>query len=260
MNSNIKFARFDSDGLELVVNTGTGMAIDKTAWRKTGLPYHSWDCLSEFFAAPSDLLKLMLDNMASSIVIDCETGQIGVLRSADINLDTSAYITLVNNYHLIDEINSTINLPLYTKVLEMDLDALEHKKREEIAKNHRPKKEVKRVSDLEFVFESQLEAFLQVNDIHVERQVRAMGLVIDLWIPDQLIVEVKAGKVSGNDACQAIDYLITFGLDVLLIGTGISKSATRAIEAVNKVSSISNRILFVTKDAAFGYLKGVCKS
>lgn len=111
---------------------------------------------------------------------------------------------------------------------------------------------------LELDFESRIEAFLQVNEIHVERQVSTNQKRVDLWIPDQLMIEVKSGKVTGDDACQAIDYLATFERDVLLVGTGMSSAASRGIEAANKISKEA-KILFVTQEACFGYLKSVCK-
>lgn len=110
----------------------------------------------------------------------------------------------------------------------------------------------------EFLFESKLEAFLQVNGIEVERQVASNQKRIDLWIPGQLMIECKAGKVTGDDICQAVDYLATFERDVLLIGTGMTSAASRGIEAINKLSS-ECKLLFVTQEACFGYLKTVCK-
>jgi hypothetical protein len=110
----------------------------------------------------------------------------------------------------------------------------------------------------EFIFESKLEAFLQVNEIEVERQVCASGKRLDLWIPGQLMIECKSGRVTGDDICQAIDYLSTFKRDVLLVGTGMSSSASRGIEAVNRLSE-NCKLLFVTQEACFGYLKAVCK-
>lgn len=110
----------------------------------------------------------------------------------------------------------------------------------------------------EFDFESRLEAFLQVNDIEVERQVASNEKRIDLWIPGQLMIECKAGKVTGDDICQAVDYLATFERDVLLIGTGMTTAASRGIEAINKLS-FECKLLFVTQEACFGYLKAVCK-
>lgn len=110
----------------------------------------------------------------------------------------------------------------------------------------------------ELEFESKLEAFLQVNEIQVERQVSSAGKRLDLWIPGQLMIECKAGRVTGDDVCQAVDYLATFQRDVLLVGTGMSSAASRGIEAVNKISKEA-KVLFVTQEACFGYLKAVCK-
>ena len=134
----------------------------------------------------------------------------------------------------------------------------EFKERERQAKESHYTKPTSNRECPEFIFESQLEAFLQVNEIYVERQVRARGKILDLWIPNQLIIECKSGKVSGNDACQAIEYLVSFNLDILLVGTGLTGAASRAVESVNKLSR-KYKILFVTKESCFGYLKGVCK-
>jgi hypothetical protein len=102
-------------------------------------------------------------------------------------------------------------------------------------------------------FELRLEAFLQVNGFFVERQVSSSGKRLDLWLPGIMMIECKAGRVTGDDVCQGLDYLASFRKNILLIGTGLSTAASRGIEAANKLSEV--KLIFVTHEASFDYLK-----
>lgn len=105
-------------------------------------------------------------------------------------------------------------------------------------------------------FESSLVSFLSSKSIQFERQLKHGKSRFDIVVPGELIIEIKAGRVTGDDACQALDYLAFYKLDVLLVGSGLSSSASRAIEAANKISQDA-KILFVTEAACFSYLRDV---
>jgi hypothetical protein len=105
-------------------------------------------------------------------------------------------------------------------------------------------------------FEDEVFSFLENQGFTPLRQVKSGNLRMDLLIPGQLVIELKAGKVTADDVCQAIDYSASHSMDVLLVGTGLTSAATRGIEAVNKISDI-NQLMFVTRNACFRYLNGV---
>jgi hypothetical protein len=105
-------------------------------------------------------------------------------------------------------------------------------------------------------FEDEVFSFLENRGFNPLRQVKSGNLRMDLLIPGQLVIELKAGKVTADDVCQAIDYLASHSMDVLLVGTGLTSAATRGIEAVNRISDI-NQLMFVTRNACFRYLNGV---
>jgi hypothetical protein len=108
-------------------------------------------------------------------------------------------------------------------------------------------------------FETSLMAFLTNRGVTAVRQVTSGSNRLDILVPGHLIIEIKAGKVTGDDMCQAIDYLAMHKMDVLLVGTGLSDSATRGMAAINLISD--HQILFVTKNACFHYLEAVvCKT
>jgi hypothetical protein len=98
--------------------------------------------------------------------------------------------------------------------------------------------------------------FLENRGFSPLRQVKSGNLRMDLLIPGQLIIELKVGKVTADDVCQAINYLASHSMDVLLVGTGLTNAATRGIESVNRISG-DNQLMFVTRNACFRYLNGV---
>ncbi len=112
----------------------------------------------------------------------------------------------------------------------------------------------KRNHDTERQLEIDLQAWLLALGVDVESQVATSKHRLDLWIPGKLMIELKAGKVSGDDVCQAIDYHATYQRKILLVGKGLSDSATRGIDGFNR-SIQDDAILFVTWGAVKPYLK-----
>ncbi len=67
--------------------------------------------------------------------------------------------------------------------------------------------------------ELELYLWLISNGIEAERQVSTSSRHrIDIWIPGKLFLELKAGNVTGDDICQAMDYYATFSVPILLVG------------------------------------------
>jgi very-short-patch-repair endonuclease len=132
-------------------------------------------------------------------------------------------------------------------------DALEFLEAKSLAKEKQEVKKARQREESNFEFE--LLSFLEIRGFKVQRQVHSGHLRMDLLIPNQLIIELKVGKVNGDDVCQAADYLASHAMDVLLVGTGLTNGATRGIEAINRISK-ENQLLFVTRNACFRYLNG----
>jgi hypothetical protein len=112
----------------------------------------------------------------------------------------------------------------------------------------------KRNSDTERQLEIDLQAWLLAFGVNVESQVTTNNHRLDLWIPGKLMLELKAGKVTGDDICQAIDYYATYQRKILLVGKGLSDSATRGIDGFNR-SVEDDALLFVTWGAVKTFLK-----
>ena len=70
-----------------------------------------------------------------------------------------------------------------------------------------------------------------------------------------MMLELKAGKVTGDDVCQAIDYYATYQRPIILIGKGLSTAASRGIEGINKEITL-DALVFVTWSTVKTYLKG----
>lgn len=104
---------------------------------------------------------------------------------------------------------------------------------------------------------SVLEFFKQLG-VAVESQLIAGQHRLDIVVPGELIIELKAGKITANDMCQALDYLASYPYDVLLVGTGLTSEATRGMEAINRIAQ-TNKILFVSRNASFKYLNAIFK-
>lgn len=119
--------------------------------------------------------------------------------------------------------------------------------------------EKKKKQQPEATLEHDLYCWLMVKGINVERQVStASRHRLDLWIPGKMMLELKAGKITGDDVCQAIDYQATYEKQILLIGKGMSDAASRGIEGYNKATGAES-IVFVSWEAARIYLGAVLR-
>jgi hypothetical protein len=125
--------------------------------------------------------------------------------------------------------------------------AKEKAKREDIPQNPRQKPEQK--------LEDQLYDWLRIKGVDVERQVTTAKHRLDLWIPSKAMLELKQGRVSGDDVCQAIDYAATYQMPIVLVGTGLSSGASRGIDGFNRAMG-KDLIIFVTWGGVRTYLNG----
>jgi hypothetical protein len=114
----------------------------------------------------------------------------------------------------------------------------------------------KTVKPLEKDLESDLLKWLHMRGVHADNQIKTSKHRMDLWIPGKCFLELKTGKVSGDDVCQAIDYCAEYKLPVILVGNHIGEMASRGIEAFNKAVD-GDLITFVQWSAVKTYLKGM---
>jgi hypothetical protein len=112
------------------------------------------------------------------------------------------------------------------------------------------------VKPLEKDLESDLLKWLHMRGVQADNQIKTSKHRMDLWIPGKCFLELKAGKVSGDDVCQAIDYCAEYKLPVVLVGNHIGEMASRGIEAFNKAVD-GDLISFVQWSAVKTYLKGL---
>lgn len=126
---------------------------------------------------------------------------------------------------------------------------------EQTVRKSSPKKEV--VS--EKTLERNLLEWLHSRGIQSDLQISTAKHRMDIWIPGKCFLELKKGKVSGDDVCQAMDYCCEYKRTVVLVGNHISEMASRGIEAYNK-SLNSEMLAFVSWSAVKTYLKGLLEN
>lgn len=109
---------------------------------------------------------------------------------------------------------------------------------------------------LEKNLEQDLLLWLHSKGIQADTQVLTARHRTDIWIPGKCFLELKKGRVSGDDICQAMDYCCEYKRTVVIVGNHISEMASRGIEAFNK-SVNSEMLVFVSWSAVRTYLKGL---
>ena len=109
---------------------------------------------------------------------------------------------------------------------------------------------------LEKDLEAELLLWMHSKGIQSDSQIQTSKHRMDLWIPGKCFLELKKGKVNGDDVCQAIDYCAEYKLPIVLVGNHIGDMASRGIEAFNKAVD-GDMIAFVQWSAVRIYLKGL---
>ena len=115
-----------------------------------------------------------------------------------------------------------------------------------------PKKLISKEDELEI----ELYKWLKSNGINCERQVynATKTSKYDIWVPGELILELKANRISGSDVCQAIRYYIESRRQVVLVGKACSPNLIGTIEEFNRYTE-NTSIRFVSWDLIKIYLK-----
>lgn len=115
---------------------------------------------------------------------------------------------------------------------------------------------VKNQKTLEIKKEDEIYDWLRLQGVTVERQVKtSSNHVVDLWIPDKMIIEIKRGSISANDVCQCIDYASEYRIPIILIGDKVTGKASRGLHGFNKLCP-NHKISFVSWDIVYDFLKG----
>lgn len=129
---------------------------------------------------------------------------------------------------------------------------------QEVSKDEkeRSKTQPKARQKTEQKLEDGLYDWLRIKGVEVERQVATAKHRLDLWIPNKAMLELKQGRVSGDDVCQAIDYAATYQMPIVLVGSGLSSAASRGIDGFNQATG-KDLIVFVTWSGIRHYLSGV---
>lgn len=122
--------------------------------------------------------------------------------------------------------------------------------------DEKPAKLAKPRSQPEKLLEEDLRLWLIASGVEVESQVSTQRHRLDLWIPGQMMLELKAGKATADDVCQALDYYSHYQRPVLLVGSGLTNSASRGLGAITNLIG-DNAVMFVTWGAVKPYLSSV---
>jgi hypothetical protein len=102
--------------------------------------------------------------------------------------------------------------------------------------------------------ENALFDWLRMQGVNVEKQVKTSeNHVFDLWIPGQMILELKASSVTANDVCQCIEYAVNYNQPIILVGDSINSRASKGLSSFNLISE--NKILYLSWDTVTDYLK-----
>jgi hypothetical protein len=104
--------------------------------------------------------------------------------------------------------------------------------------------------------EEDLLKWIRSRGIDAENQIATSKHRMDVWILGKCFMELKKGKVNGDDVCQSIDYCAEYQLPVIIVGSHINEMASRSIEAFNKAVD-SDMLTFVQWSAVKTYLKGL---
>ncbi|MEM8610436.1 MAG: hypothetical protein AAGF93_00345 [Cyanobacteria bacterium P01_H01_bin.105] len=107
---------------------------------------------------------------------------------------------------------------------------------------------------LERDLEAELLYWLDQQGIIAEQQVASRGKRTDVWIPGECFLELKRGKVTGDDVCQATKYYTLYSRQIILVGETLSLRAGEGISAINKITR-KNALAFVTWSGIKTYLK-----
>lgn len=118
------------------------------------------------------------------------------------------------------------------------------------------KQKKKVVKVLEKDLENDLVKWLDIHGIVVETQTTVGGYRTDIWIPGVCFLELKRGKVTAKDFCQALRYSVETDRKIILVGKNVEKDVIETISMYNNLLDCE-KVTFVSWDTVKVYLKGL---
>lgn len=122
--------------------------------------------------------------------------------------------------------------------------------------NSKVVKKVKKQEKLEKDLEQELYDWISLNGVICEKQVVMGGYRSDIWIPGVCFLELKRGKVTSKDFCQALRYNVETNRKIILVGSNIEKDVMSTITAYNEMSN-ADVICFLSWETVKVYLRGL---
>lgn len=123
---------------------------------------------------------------------------------------------------------------------------------EQEVKKPKPKPKKQLEQDLEL----ELMVWLHDNGINAEKQTKVGNYRTDIWIPGVCFIELKRGKVTAKDFCQALRYNVETDCKIILVGADVEKDVVATINTYNNLSGCE-KIIFVPWDTTKTYLRGL---
>lgn len=117
-----------------------------------------------------------------------------------------------------------------------------------------PKRKSSKPKKLERDLEAELLYWLDQRGVMAEQQVASRGKRTDVWIPGKCFLELKRGRVTGDDVCQAAKYFTLYSRQIILVGETMSPRAGEGISAINAVVK-EDALAFVTWSGVRTYLE-----
>ncbi len=128
--------------------------------------------------------------------------------------------------------------------------------RKESIKSARNKSKIKIHNPSENELELGLVSWLLDNGINCEKQAYIGSQRTDIWIPGVCFLELKRGKVTAKDFCQAMRYHVATKRKIILVGKDVEKDVLATITAFNEVCCAIT-IEFVAWDSIRIYMRGL---
>ena len=108
-----------------------------------------------------------------------------------------------------------------------------------------PKPKKAKPKKKEIDYEAELLSWLDSRGVIAEQQVISQGKRTDIWLPGKAFLELKRGRITGDDVCQAAEYFTAYRKQIILVGKSMSSRVGDGISAINELCG-EEAIVFVT--------------
>lgn len=117
-------------------------------------------------------------------------------------------------------------------------------------------KKQKKVKVKESFLEENLVKWLSDNGVECFRQTQVQKGRTDIWIPGACFLELKRGKITSKDFCQALRYNTSTDRKIVLVGSDVEKDVVATLESYNDLTGVQS-ISFVSWSSVNVYLRGL---